>query len=555
MGDEPDQEVSNIIEKMLQETAERIRQDKTNQGPPMNLAAASLAPVYNYCHAVLLLARNGQALPAMALLRVLGEFTIRLMWCYESEDPGENVSTRLERWYKYSLNERKRAMQKWLPFLKESDPEFARESEAIVDEAETTMDSMKCRSAPPLTECIEALGLRGKQLFPLLYTRYAHAVHIDAELLSQLHRSPDSQICYSADGVEVLTPADLECAALLGTFTIIITICNHFGWDWGQYQAAIDAIVERACSQKDTPNSDPSGVVWEDELTKTKNEMRSDKREAAESSCEPEPVDELTAEMARVLGKMVESTVDKIVQDKKKWAPPKNLAAATLDPVYSYCYSVLLLAENKYELPAMALLRVLGEFAIRLVWCYESSENEGDATTRIERWYKYSLNERSKAMEKWLPFLKQTHPELASEAETRIMDAREVMGIIPQGMAPSLAKCLDTLHPAARLLVLLQYTRYIHSIHIDPVLLDRLTRSSGSGIIYTADTEELTPLDLKYRSLAIAFNIISTIWDYFGWDWREHMVSVNAIVQKCNLPQEIDFGASCRRLFRTRGTE
>ena len=105
------------------------------------------------------------------------------------------------------------------------------------------------------------------------------------------------------------------------------------------------------------------------------------------------------------------------------------------------------------------------------------------------------------------------------------------------------------------MLILLQYTRYLHAIHIDPVLLNQLTRYSGSHIIYMGDTEELTPLALKYRSLAIAFNIISTIWGYFGWDWREHMVSVSTIIQKCNLPQEIDLRASCSRLFRARAKE
>ncbi len=157
-------------------------------------------------------------------------------------------------------------------------------------------------------------------------------------------------------------------------------------------------------------------------------------------------------------------------------------------------------------------------------------------------------------MEKWLPLLKEVHPELASEVESRIMNAKEVMAVIPDSMAPSLNKCLETLHPAGGLLILLQYTGYIHSIHIDPVLLNQLTRQSGSNIIYMGDTKELTPLHLKCRSLGVAFSVISTIWSYFGWDWREHMVSMVSMIQKCNLPQELDLKASWSRLFRSGAT-
>ena len=250
--------------------------------------------------------------------------------------------------------------------------------------------------------------------------------------------------------------------------------------------------------------------------------------------------DAITNEITNTATKMLKDTADKISKDKGDWTPPKNVAAAALTPVYNYCFGILILAENEQKLPAMALLRVLGEFALRLIWCYESTEHGKDVTTRIERWYKYSLNERKKSINRWLPIMKTGDPEFAEELEARLRHLQQVIDVIPHKLAPSLAKSIETLHPAAKVLLPLIYTRYLHAVHLDAEVLSELARPKDSVIVFSADDEIHTPLDLKYQCLWIVFVIVSTIWNYFGWDYKDYMLSVFDIAKKCNFPQEID---------------
>ena len=250
--------------------------------------------------------------------------------------------------------------------------------------------------------------------------------------------------------------------------------------------------------------------------------------------------DPITEEINNTVTKMLKETADKISKDKGDWDPPKNIAAAALTPVYNYCFGILILAENEQKLPAMALLRVLGEFALRLIWCYESTEHGKDATIRIERWYKYSLNERKKSMNRWLPIIKTGDPEFAEELEARLQHLQQVIDVIPHKLAPSLAKSIETLHPAAKVLLPMIYTRYLHAVHLDVEVLSELIRPKDSGIVFSADEEIHTPLDLKYQCLWTVFVIVSTIWNYFGWDCKDYISSVFDIAKKCSFQQEID---------------
>lgn len=255
--------------------------------------------------------------------------------------------------------------------------------------------------------------------------------------------------------------------------------------------------------------------------------------------------DSISDEITDTVVKMLKDTVDKIDKDKGDWEPPKNVAAAALAPVYNYSFGVLILAENEQKLPAMALLRVLGEFALRLIWCYESTEHGKDATTRIERWYKYSLNQRKKSINRWLPIMKTGDPEFAEELEVRLQHLQQVMDVIPHKPAPSLAKSIETLHPAAKILLPLIYTRYLHAVHLDAEVLSELFRSKDSGIVFSADEEIHTPLNLKYQCLWTVFVIVSTIWNYFGWDYKDYMFSVFDIAEKCDFQQEINVKGIC----------
>jgi hypothetical protein len=369
-------------------------------------------------------------LPAMALMRVVGELTFRLIWCYRLENPNEEVSHRIDRWYKYSLIERNKVSKKWLPFLKQCEPELARELKDSIDKATQAITSMKCRSAPPLMNCVEMLGKDAVEIFPLLYQRYSNAVHIDSELLDQLWSPTGLETIRSGDGVEVLTPNAMEYEVLMGTLTVISPIWGFFGWDLSQHQALVDKIAndlfaENQSDQLDTevPRSSHNQVDTQETAGNSKYfEQRSPQDSGA--------TNKLTDDIVQLLAQAIGNTAEGLLGSQHSLSPPKSLAIALLGPLHTYYHAVIVLAENKYELPALAILRTLGEFTIRLLWCYESTENGGDAAVRIERWYKHSLYERRNTMKKWLPLLRRSNPKLAEETEHLIEHGKEEISAI-----------------------------------------------------------------------------------------------------------------------------
>ncbi len=248
----------------------------------------------------------------------------------------------------------------------------------------------------------------------------------------------------------------------------------------------------------------------------------------------------LVNKIANTINKMLLDTSTMINKDKEDWTLPKYIASAALPLVCNYCHSILILAEEKCKLPTKALLRVLGELAIRLAWCYESSEGGKDVTSRINRWYKYSLNERRKAVNRWLPIMKDGDPNFAKELEKTLQQAQEQMNSMPEKLAPSLADSIQTLHPAAKVLFPMIYTRYLNAIHIDVKTLLELIEIKGSGIQFESDQGLQTPLELECQCLSITFTIVSIIWNYFNWDYTNFALEIFDITKKCNLPLEID---------------
>ena len=108
-----DKLIEATTDRWFHETVARINRDVKPDTPENNLLFGILPVASNYCKAVFLLAGADHRLPAMALLRVLGELTLRVMWClYEDNSKKEDPSERIMRWLKTTYDEEVKRLRK-----------------------------------------------------------------------------------------------------------------------------------------------------------------------------------------------------------------------------------------------------------------------------------------------------------------------------------------------------------------------------------------------------------------------------------------------------------
>jgi hypothetical protein len=79
--------IEQVVNEWFEATAYKINTNPKPAKPEYDLAANVLPLAHNYCNAVFILLDNCKKLPAMAILRVLGELVVRLIWCLYEDNP------------------------------------------------------------------------------------------------------------------------------------------------------------------------------------------------------------------------------------------------------------------------------------------------------------------------------------------------------------------------------------------------------------------------------------------------------------------------------------
>ena len=116
--------------------------------------------------------------------------------------------------------------------------------------------------------------------------------------------------------------------------------------------------------------------------------------------------------------KWFEETVSKVNDKVNSDTPADNLLSGIVPVAYNYCNAVFVLANTNHKLPAMALLRILGELALRVIWCmYKDNPRKESHDVRILRWLKTTNDEEIKLLKKVLP---SANPEDAADIRCTI---------------------------------------------------------------------------------------------------------------------------------------
>jgi hypothetical protein len=234
--------IDNVIDRWFKETEAAF--EKVHTDSPIDRVCCSVTAVgHNYCSAVLSLLNKEHRLPSMALLRVLAELALRLLWCLYSGNPQkESDDVRIKRWLKTSLLERKKHVKRMI----ERNVCSAKETNGFKKELETLEQMIKENGYKPIGRFIDSLcdlpDVYKKDIYPLLYGNFNWAVHPDVLLLNRLLRENCDFHIVVSDIDEDPTLLKIYCATL--AFNILAVVRQNYKWDYNSIKTEYLKIKE-----------------------------------------------------------------------------------------------------------------------------------------------------------------------------------------------------------------------------------------------------------------------------------------------------------------------
>ncbi len=217
--------------------------------------------------------------------------------------------------------------------------------------------------------------------------------------------------------------------------------------------------------------------------------------------------------------KWFEETVSKINDTNKSNKPIDDLLSGIVPVAHKYCNAVFVLAEANHKLPAMALLRILGELALRTIWCmYSDNPRKESHDVRILRWLKTTYDEEMKLLKKFLP---SATSEDAATIQRTIDYLQGEIDNNPHTFVGPFYNSLDELPTLYKQdLYPILIGAFHRAVHPNLKLLADLIRQEGNKRTFLPDLEEVNTQSLKIYSMTAAFNILSIVRLHYDWDYK-----------------------------------
>lgn len=225
--------MDNIIEtttnKWFEETASNVN-DKVNSDTPVDNLLSGIVPVaYNYCNAVFVLSNANRKLPAMALLRILGELALRTIWCMYKDNPRkESPDVRILRWLKTTNDDEIKLLKKVLPSANSED---ATNIQHTIDLLQGEIDKNPHLFVGPFYNSLDELpSPYKKDIYPILYGTFNRAIHPNLKLFGDLVRQEGNKRTFLPD-LDVDVQA-LKIYSMTAAFKILAIVRLHYEWDY-----------------------------------------------------------------------------------------------------------------------------------------------------------------------------------------------------------------------------------------------------------------------------------------------------------------------------------
>lgn len=237
--------VANTVDKwLLKETHHKLRDADLEDTPVNNLCLTVIPVAHTYCRAILQLVKTNAGsnanciLPAMGLLRVLAELTLRTCWCLSKPEPNIKVL----RWLKQSYIERTRLLEKTVMVCTIPDKD---KEDCLKEIKELTkyINDIPHKPAGKLWDCIKELPDVYKDIYRLLYGVMHRGIHPDILVLGDTLRQ---------EGVEMVSLGDFEhipsnvlwkhCINIV--YELVAHIQTYYEWDTKNLKAKHGEIIK-----------------------------------------------------------------------------------------------------------------------------------------------------------------------------------------------------------------------------------------------------------------------------------------------------------------------
>jgi hypothetical protein len=235
-----DRLIEGTTDKWFVETVSRMNNGVKPDTPEDNLLFSAVPVAHNYCNAVFILADANHKLPAMAVLRVLAELTLRIMWCLYASNPQKEAScTRIMRWWKTTCEEEVKHLRKMV--LSAGSKEAVRMKHAITYLQGEIAKNPHPSVGPFYNSLDELLPQIKEELYPLLYSPFNQAIHPNLKLFADLVREEGNQRVFLRDPEEPGT-GTLKVAAMTDALYLLSIVYFNYRWDCEQMKNEYHAI-------------------------------------------------------------------------------------------------------------------------------------------------------------------------------------------------------------------------------------------------------------------------------------------------------------------------
>jgi len=224
-----DNRAETATDRWFKETATMMDGGNLPDTSVNNLLSSVIPLTHNYCKAAFLLANHGHRLPAMAILRVLGELALRVTWCmYEDNERRESAEDRIMRWMKITYIEEVRRLKKLLPLYSD---ERAQEIRNMTTVLESKIESIQQSDTGRFYTSMNELPKPYREkIHPLLYGSFNCAIHPDLRLFGALTRLKGNTRMFLSD-LDV-TVETLRIYCMTAAFNILAITRVHYKWDY-----------------------------------------------------------------------------------------------------------------------------------------------------------------------------------------------------------------------------------------------------------------------------------------------------------------------------------
>lgn len=194
-----------------------------------------------YCKGIFSLLKNNHKLPAAALLRILCELDVKLLWCLQAPDRTDvagrdSCYQRFRKWDHGSLC-KNRTMFEEFRNLSSGSERLAAEKK--LQDLNEDIDSLKEEGL----ECIPSVWSICKKLsesvspdfakvYPMIYRRFSWAVHIDLAVVKDLVDDSGGQVRFRDDADRYCEEGLLVRYCTAMGCDINLMVRKHHGWDY-----------------------------------------------------------------------------------------------------------------------------------------------------------------------------------------------------------------------------------------------------------------------------------------------------------------------------------